>query len=55
MEWTIATRGRCFPKGMLASLLWGGEGVAFLQHRQAKATVGQLCVEGDGQINEMHV
>ena len=55
MEWIFATQGRCIPKVMIGSLLWGGEGVAFLQHRQAKATVGQLCVDGDGRINEMHV
>ena len=37
MEWTIATRGRCIPDRMLGSLLRRREGVAFLQHRKAKA------------------
>ena len=55
MEWTIATRGRCIPGRMLGSLLWGGERVAFLKHRQANATLDQLCVEGGGHIDEMHV
>ncbi len=29
--------------------------MAFLYHRPAKATVGQLCVKGGGQIDEMRV
>ena len=55
MEWTIATRGRYILDRMIGSLLRRGKGVAFLRHRQAKATFGQLCIEGGGQIDEMHV
>jgi len=55
MECTFAARGRCIPKGMLESLLWGSKRVVFLQHPQAKATVGQRCVEGGGQIEKIHL
>ena len=40
---------------MLEPLFWRRKGVAFLQHRQAKATVSHLCVEGGGQIDEVRL